>query len=67
MRPAYPKLIYFFVVFFISFSIYFTNFIISDMQDSTEECYLYCRPSRIAILTAKDEGDPFAEAQLTDE
>ena len=40
---------------------------IEDKQDFIEDCYTCCRPNRIVILTAKDEGGPFAEARLTDE
>ena len=43
------------------------NLIIEDKQEFFEDCYIRFRPNRIAILTAKDEGGPFAEARLTDE
>jgi len=56
-----------FIVPVISFLYQFVNFIIEDKQDFIEDCYICCRPNRIVILTAKDEGGPFAEARLTDE
>jgi len=40
---------------------------IEDKQDFIEDCYICCRPNRIVILTAMDEGGPIAEARLTDE
>ncbi|MCH7723370.1 MAG: CPXCG motif-containing cysteine-rich protein [Bacteroidetes bacterium] len=42
------------------------NLIIEDKQDFSEDCYICCRPNRIVILTAKEEGVPSAEARLTD-